>query len=175
MANIELTPTAWGNAVIEIGTPGEGNTIADTFEQLGYALEESLAIEQEDGTLLELYEEGHILRDSLQQEGTITITGTLIGIQDDVLTKFWKTKTEGTGDDAKIWVQSTVSTGKYSLRMGTPSVEGSDRLLVPYASVKLGVAYASTQGWTAPFTFTIVVGATGDAFGFDKIPAIPAG
>jgi hypothetical protein len=171
-----LDPTAWGNSILEIGTPGTGNAMSDTLEQIGYILEETLTIELEDGTELTLYEEGHILRDQLQQEGTVRITGTLIGIPDDVIAKFWQVETEGTGDTAKTWVKSMVASEKYSVRMGTPAVVGSERLLVPYASVNLGVAYSSTQGWTAPFTFTILKGATERMFGFDKVPApIPAG
>jgi hypothetical protein len=164
-----LNPTAWGEAALEVGTPGAGQTLAETFEDIGYILEETLTLSTEDGTQLSLYSEGHKLRDILEQEGTYTIEGTLVGIPESARTKFWRTHTA----DGVQWVQSTVSTEKFSVRMGTPKVVGSDRLLVPYSSVKLGMAYASNQGWTAPFSFTIVVGATEDMFGWDVVPAAP--
>lgn len=166
MAEEVLNPTAWGEAALELGDPGTGNTMAETFENIGKVLEETLGVELEDGTVLSLYASGHKLVDMLQQEGVVAIVGTLVGIPESARTRFWKTSKEGNIQ----WVQSMVTTGKYSVRLGTPRVVGSDRLLVPYSSVNLGFGYAENQGWTAPFRFTVIAGATGNLFGFDTVP-----
>ena len=160
-----MKPTAWGNAIVEYGTPGEGDTMATALTQLGYVEEETLGIEIEDGTVLSLYEEGHILRDEKQLENTVRINGTLIGIPDEVMEEFWDTEASG----SKINVKSTVSGKKYSVKLSTPDQPGSDTLEVPYASVSLGVAYASNHGWSAPFTFTIIKGESDVLFTFGVV------
>ena len=160
-----MKQTAWGNAILEFGTPGAGDTMSATLTKIGEILEETLGIEVEDGTELSLFEEGHILRDMLRQEGTVRINGTIIGIPDVVMAEFWDVES-ATG---KTNVKSMVSGQKYSVKISVPGQLGSDTLEVPYTSVKLGMAYASNQGWTAPFTFTIMKGATDVLFSFGVV------
>ncbi len=162
-----LDPTAWGNATLEVGTPGEGDVMATTLDKVGYVLQDSLGLEQEDGTVLQLIEEGGIIHDQMQQEGIKTIVGEMIGMQDDIMQRFWTTETDGT----ITWVKSTVTSNKFSFRISVPQNVGSKRMLIPYASMSLGVAYSSAQGWTQPFTITILTGATGNQFGWDEVPA----
>lgn len=167
-----MATTAWGNAIVEFGTPGAGNTMSTELKPVGYVLEDTLAIEKEDGTELQLFEEGHILRDQLQQEGVVRISGTLIGIPDDARTAFWDVTSSGSDDAKKVSVKSLISSKKYSTKLSVPQVPGSETLEAPYCSVSLGMAYSSTQGWTAPFTITILKGETGKLFDFGVVAAV---
>lgn len=166
-----LKPTAWGEGMMEVGTPGTGDTLATDFEDMGYILDESVSIETEDGTALELRSWGNVLRDYQDTEKTLTISGTLIGIPDAAMAKYWKTETTS-GVTA---VKSMVTNEKLSFRMGTPDIVGSQRLSIPVGKLSLGMAYAQTEGWSAPFTIRVLTGATGVMFNFDVVPAVPAG
>jgi hypothetical protein len=163
-----LNPTAWGEGVLEVGTPGTGDTLATTFEDIGYILDDSIGVAAEDGTALELRSWGNVLRDYQATEKTFTITGTLIGITASAMAKFWNIDTATTA--GRTAVKSTVTNQKFSFRMGTPAVVGSDRLNVPTGRMSLGMAYAQGEGWTAPFTIQMLVGATGNIFEFDTVP-----
>ncbi len=163
-----LNPTAWGEGMLEVGEPGAGDTLATDFDDMGIILDDSIGVAADDGTPLELRSWGNVLRDYQGTEKTFTITGTLIGIPASAMRKFWGIDTTST--PGTTWVKSTVTNKKYSFRMGTPKVVGSDRLLVPVGRMSLGLAYAQSNGWTAPFTIQMLVGATGYIYGFDTVP-----
>ncbi|NDV47795.1 hypothetical protein D0T49_12135 [Paludibacter sp. 221] len=121
-----MTPsTAWGNVKMYFGTPTSTGEMPTTLNTMGYILEDSLAIESEEGTTLELFEEGHILRDRLQLEGVISISATIIGIPDETRKAFWNVTESGTGDAKKVSVNSMVNNSKFAVKFAAEQVPGS--------------------------------------------------
>ncbi len=146
--------------------------MATIFKSMGNILEESLSIEKEDGTVLQLFEEGHILIDELHQEPTLKINATIIGIPEDIRQAFWNVETSGTGDARKVSVKSLLNSNKYSVKFAAEGVPGSETFEAPYCSVNMGPAYTSAQGWTATVVITILKGKSGRLFDFGVVPAV---
>jgi len=155
-------PTGWGKVSLLYGTPTSSQEMATTLVKMGDILENSLSIEQQEGTKLQLYAEGHILKDELQLEGTNSIKATLIGIPEDTRKKFWAT------DNAGETVSSMITASKFSIKL-VPHVLGAETLSAPYCSINLGMAYSSQQGWTAPVTVTILQNEAGKFFEFGTV------
>jgi hypothetical protein len=160
--------TAWGEIDIEFGTPGNGDLMSSTLKKIGTVKEESLSVEKEDGTKLELYGTGHILVDELKTDPKLTIKGIVIGISKENVTEFWDATPSGTGATEKIEVASLVSKKKYSVRLAS-KVSGSDTLEAPYCSVVFSPAFSEKEGWTAEFAFTMIKGASGKLFHIGKV------
>lgn len=170
--------TAWGNAQIFYAPAGTDQTMPalNTLKQMGYILEGTLAIANEEGDALELFEEGHILRDQMRLEGTITVNCEIIGVPDDIVESFWKTTASGTDGNAKRQVSSLINNDKFAVAFYVPDAPGSDTFEAPYCTVNMGTAYSSTQGWTLPIEIIIVKGAAEYLFQFGIVPEpIPAG
>lgn len=161
--------TAWGNVKMYFGAPGEDDTMSEDLVTMGYILEESLSFETEAGTVLELYEEGHILRDRLVLEPSVKINATIIGIPDETRKAFWDTATTGSGDTKKVAVKSMITRNKYSVKIAAEQVPGSETFEAPVCNVQMSPAYSSTQGWTANVVLTVIKGQTGVLFDFGII------
>lgn len=144
-----------------------------TMLKMGYILEDTLEITNEEGDALELFEEGHILRDQVRLEGTITINCEIIGVPDNILEAFWVTETTGTGAEEKRQVKSLINNDKYAVAFYVPTAPGSDTFEAPYCTVNMGMGYSSTQGFTLPIEIIIVKGATENLFQFGIVPETP--
>lgn len=59
-------PTAWGEIIMSIGTPGAGEIMSTTLTSLGNIKEESVSLETEDGNVYQLFGTGHVLLDQLK-------------------------------------------------------------------------------------------------------------
>lgn len=160
-------PTAWGEGILEYGTPGTGDTLATTWTNMGCILDDTIGVAAEDGTALELRCWGNVLKDYMDVEKTFTITGTLVGVPSEILTAFWGIDSQAS--PTMTWVDSTITSAAKSFRISTPNIIGSDRLNVPVGRINLGLAYAQGEGFSMPFSITITKGATGHLFGFDTI------
>lgn len=169
-----MNPTAWGNVKMYFGTPEQGGEMPSSLMSIGNILEGSLNIEKEDGTTLELYEEGHVLRDMMQLEPTLRVNATIIGIPEATRSAFWETEVNGAGEAKKVSVKSMVSNKKYAVKFAAEQVPGSDTFEAPYCSVNMGPAYSSEQGWTADVVITILKGDSGKLFDFGVVPAVPS-
>lgn len=162
--------TAWGNVKGYVGTPGAGDAMATTLESIGVIQEGTLEVTNEAGDVLQLFEEGHILKDQLQLEGTLNVNFTLIGIPDSARKKFWDVEETGTGNAKKVSVKSLISNSKWSFKFAAEQVPGSETFEAPLCAVSMTPAYASTQGWTADVSMTILKGDTGKLFDFGIVP-----
>lgn len=160
-----MAATAWGNVKMYFGEP---NATASTL--MGDILEESLSIETAEGTVLELYEEGHILKDRLQLEPTITIKATLIGIPEAARSAFWQLAAGSEATEGKVTVKSLVNNEKHSVRFAS-QVVGSETFEAPNCTISMSPAFASNQGWTATVTITVMKGENGKLFDFGKVAA----
>jgi hypothetical protein len=136
---------------------------------IGFIEEETLSIEKEDGTELTLYEEGHILRDSLQQEPILRVKCTIIGIPDATRAAFWKTTTAGAGNAKKVKVASLVTSDKYAIKFAAEQVPGSETFEAPYCTVNMGPLYSSTGGWKADVQITLVKNGEWPLFSFGVV------
>ena len=162
--------TAWGEIEFFIGTPGTGDVMSTSLTSLGYMKEDSVGIEKEDGSLLQLFGTGHRLIDELKGEPTLRLKGTLIGISDTVAQEFWDATASGSGDEEKTGIKSFVTSKKMSVKMSS-KVVGSRTLEAPYCSVSLMPLFSEKEGWTAEIEFTILTGQTGYPFQFGIAPA----
>lgn len=168
-------PAAWGNTrIYYLAAASDGSMPAlSAMTFMGHIYQENdITITTEDGETLELRETGNILRDQLQQEGTITIELSIIGIPTNVL-NFWQTTTTGTGADAKRRVQSMVNNDKYAIAFYVPDVPESDTFEAPYCTVNMGIGYASTTGYIQPVSITVLKGAAEYLFQLGLVPATP--
>jgi len=163
----ENSKSAWGKILLEYGTPTVNQGMTTLLKTMGYVKEGSLSLEQEEGTKLQLFAEGHVLLDELQLEGVVKLKGTIIQIPETVRQEFWNTETNA----GKMSVKSMVTSNKYSVKL-TSEVEGSDTFEAPYCSINFGLAYSSTEGWSAPFTITVLKGKSGKLFEIGKSDGI---
>ena len=174
MALNTATPeTSWGEVHLYIGTPGAGDILATDFEDLGIIDEEGIAIETEDGETYELKDINGKLIDKLTTEPTLSITATLVKPSEATRGKFWKMKEEGEGDNRKVWVDSMISSKKYSVKLAIPDRPDTETFEVPLCAVSMKPEWTKEKGFTAPVTFDVIEGATGKLFAFGK-PAATA-
>lgn len=159
---VTVTPTAWGNTQIHFADAAADGTMPTTgVEQLGWILEGTAELRNEAGDVIELKEEGGILRDELKKEGKLILAGTIIGIPKAMREKFWKM------DGKKV--VSTLSNKKYASRLAAPDVMGSETIDAPYCNVSMGPLYSSDQGYTAEIEVTILRGPADYLFEFGTI------
>lgn len=163
--------TAWGEVVMKVAETDAAETMPTTMETIGEILEESLGLELEDGTKLQLFKEGHILVDELSQEPTLNVSLTLIGISDANKARFWEAEETGEGENKKFAVKSLINTKKFAIEFAAIKVPGSDTFEAPKCTVSMGPLYSSTQGWTSDIKITIIKAKTGILFQFGKVPA----
>ena len=165
-----MAATAWGEVVMKIADTEALETFPTTLVDLGDIMEDTLSINKEDGTKLQLFKEGHILLDELQTEPTLNITLTLVGISDVNKAKFWETTTSGSGDTAKFAVKALTNTKKFAIQFAAVKVKGSDTFEAPKCTVQLSPIYSSKEGWKAEVSITIIKATTGVLFQFGKVP-----
>jgi hypothetical protein len=134
---------------------------------MGCIQEGTLGAAMADGTPIDVYCEGHVLVYHKDVEKTVTVTGTLVGVPADVMKEFWVMEDPDT--DGISWVNSTMTPTDHAFRMSVPDVPGSDRFIIPKGSMNLGIGYASTAGWSMPFTITLTMGDLGHLFGWDTV------
>lgn len=158
---VTVTPTAWGNTQFKFADAAANGTMPTTLEQLGWILEGTAELRNEAGDVLELKEEGGILRDELRKEGKLILAGTIIGIPEAMRTKFWDM------DGNKV--KSTVNAKKFATQLCAPDVVGSETIDAPYCSVAMGPLYSSDQGYTAEVEVTILRGPADYLFEFGTI------
>ncbi len=166
-----MAKTAWGEIEMKFAETPVDETMPTTMETIGEILEGSLALEKEDGTKLQLFKEGHILVDELQQEPTLKVKATIIGIPNAIKEKFWETEKTGNGDVEKFAVKSLVNSKKFAIAFAAVKVPGSETFEAMKCTISMSPLYSSTQGWTSDVEITIIKGLTGKLFQFGKVPA----
>lgn len=168
-----MEKTAWGEVEMNFAETTADEKMPTDLQTIGEIMEESLGLETEDGTKLQLFKEGHILVDELQQEPTLKVNATIIGIPDNIRTQFWEGEkiTEGEGENAveKYAVKSLVNTKKFAIQFAAIKVPGSDTFEAPKCSISLSPLYSSTQGWTCSVAITLFRAKTGHLFLFGKV------
>lgn len=161
MANYVLpAPTAWGNLRMYYAPADEETGAMPAFADLlsvGYVLEDSISTDIEEGDVRQLFEEGHILRDELRLDSTLTINFTIIGIPSAIATAFWDATVTGTGPTEIIQVNSLTNTNKYAIRLDAPATN-SQALEAPFCTINMTPIISSEQGWTAECSATIIAG-----------------
>lgn len=167
-----MSKTAWGEVEMSFAVTSEAETMPESLTSIGEILEGSLGLEKEDGTKLQLFKEGHVLVDELQQEPTLKVKATIIGIPDAIKSQFWETTTTGTGDAQKHEVKSLISTSKFAIKFAASKVKGSDTFEAPKCSIVLSPLYSSSQGWTCDVQITLLKAKTGVLFQFGKVPTV---
>jgi len=160
-----LVKTAWGEVVVKAALAAATGLMPQELIDLGFILEDSVSVETEDGTVLQLRGTGGTLLDKLSQEDTLTLNLTLIGVNKENVDKFWDTEEDENG---VLWVKSTVTTQKFAIGLAT-KVVGSETLLMPNTSVKASLSFAEDQGWTMVCAFTFMKAPNGRLFGFGKV------
>lgn len=166
-----MKKTAWGEVKARFGDATEDGSMPTTMTEIGEILENSLGLEKEDGTKLQLFKEGHILVDELEQEPTLSVVATIIGIPDSIKTVFWEAEKSGIGDKEKFAVKSLVNSKKFAIDFAAVKVPGSETFEAPYASISLSPLYSSTQGWTCQARMTVMRSKSDVLFQFGKVPA----
>lgn len=163
-----LNPYAVGVIKLEYGTPGAGGALPTTWKDVGCIVEGTLGMAMADGTPIDIYCTGHVLAFHKDVEKTVTITGTVNGVNRDVMKDFWGLDAP---DSNQIeWVTTTITNLVYAFRMSAPDVIGSDRLNIPAGAMNLGIGFADNAGYTFPFTITLTMGEFGKLFGWDVVP-----
>ena len=119
------TPTAWGDATLEIGEVQADGTMASKLENVGIIDADSLTVELTDGTIYQYKDINGKLLDELELEGELNINFTLKDPSEETMGKFWDVKTEGSGDTAVTWVKSILPNKQYCMRFSNPRVVGS--------------------------------------------------
>lgn len=170
-----INKTAWGNTHIFFAKAQADQSMPalSALKKMGYILEGTLSITNEEGDALELFEEGHILRDQVRLEGTITIECEIIGIPDEIITEFLQVEAIGEGEAAKRRVKSLINNDKHAIAFYVPDAPGSDTIEAPTCTVNMGVAYSSTQGWTLPLEIILIKGTKEYLFDWGIVPATP--
>ena len=150
-----MSTTAWGETLLYYATPLTGGILGTTWVQVGTIKEDTLSLETADGTKLELWGSGHVLVDSLLNEGTMNIKATVIGISSAIKSLFW--------DMNGAKVESLVNSSHYSFKIAT-KVTGSDTFLAPWCSVNMKPLFSEKEGWTAELNIAVLKGDAGYFF-----------
>ena len=149
---VKSNPTAWGNLILELATAEATGEMPKALEQLGWILENSISLDVQRGTKMELKETGSIVRDSMESEPTITVGMDIIGIPTAMRTKFWDAEDK----EGKTRVKSLVTSSKFGIKISNPAVKGSDTIEIPKASVFMSPVLSDDKGYTAKLEFTIL-------------------
>lgn len=166
-----MKKTAWGEVKMRFAETTADGSMPTIMTEIGEIQEDSLGLEKEDGTKLQLFKEGHILVDELEQEPTLSVVATIIGIPDEIKTEFWEAAKSGTGEKEKFAIKSLVNSKKFAIDFAAVKVPGSETFEAPYASISLSPLYSSKLGWTCEVRVTIMRSALDVLFQFGKVPA----
>lgn len=162
-----MSKTAWGDVNLYIGLTGASDALTEVWSNLGYISEDGVTIETEDGEENELKDVNGLLLDSMQEEGTLSISFTLINPTEETRGKFWSLEEEGTdGDSRKVWVKSLINSSYYSIALANPKAEGSESFIAPKCKVTMKPIYDATKGFMAEVSCKILAPSTGKIFGF---------
>ena len=165
-----MTKRAWGEVEMSYAPINEQETMPDTLTSIGEIKEDSLGLETEDGTVLQVFKEGHILVDELQLEPTLKVNLTLTNIPESIRTVFWDAEKTGTGDNTEFGVKSLINSEKFAIEFAAIKVPGSDTFRAPKCSISMSPLYSSKEGWTANIKITLIRGLSGKLFTFGKVP-----
>lgn len=152
MPEVKMNETAWGNIIFRIADATETGEMPASLEQLGKIKENSISIDPQRGTKLQLKETGGGVHDQTEGEPVVTIGMTIIGIPVAMREMFWQTENKG----EKTRVKSLVTNKKFAIEILNPKVPGSDTLEIPKTSVFMGMLLADDEGYTAPLEITIL-------------------
>ena len=166
---VKNNPTAWGNLIFRVAEADPTGEMPEALEQLGWIVENSISIDVQRGTKLELKETGGVLRDSVETEPTLKIGMDIIGIPEEMRKKFWDTEDK----EGKIRVKSLVNTSKYAIGILNPKIKGSDTLEVPNTEVFMSPLLTDDKGYTATLEFTILKSKAEHLFDMGKVGVTP--
>lgn len=170
-----MTKRAWGHVEMKYALTNENETMPAELKPIGRIKEDSLGLEKEDGTVLQVFEEGHILVDELQLEPILKVNLTLTNIPEEIRTVFWDAEKTGVGDDIEYAVKSLINNDKFAIEFAATKVPGSDTFRAPKCSISMSPLYSSKEGWTAEIKITLFKGLSGKLFSFGKVPAKTVG
>lgn len=155
-------PTAWGEIEMSVAATGASDAMGTPLVSLGYIKEDSLAIETEDGEMMQLFGTGHVLVDEQGSEPSLRVKGTLLGIAQ--AKQFWDMgEAPNTGR-----VESFVTTGNYSVKFAS-KVVGSDTFEAPKCKIAAKPLFSEKEGWTVELTITVLKGQGGYFFNFGTV------
>lgn len=167
MANLAL-----GNFVVEYGTIGTGGALPTTWKNMGCILSGSGTVTSAAGDELTVMCEDGSTADKATREPVITITGSVVDLNDTVMADFWNVDT--TTSPGKTLVLGTVTPTNHAFRISAGNKVGSKRLTIPNGAMSMTPAMTSAQGWTLDFTITILRSElNNELFEVDSIPAAP--
>lgn len=152
---------AWGEIVLSYGTPGASDAMSASLTPLGYIKEDSLAIETEEGEVMQLFGTGHVLVDEQGGEPSVRIKATLIGVDDT----FWTMDATNTGQ-----VESFIDSAYYSIKVAS-KVVGSETLEAPKCKIAAKPLFSEKEGWTVELTITVLKGLAGYFWNFGTVAA----
>lgn len=165
------TPTAWGDATLEIGEVQADGTMASELENVGIIDADSLTVELTDGTIYQYKDINGKLLDELEVEGELNINFTLKDPSEETMGKFWDVKTEGSGDTAVTWVKSILPNKQYCMRFSNPRVVGSRTWDFPVVKIKMKPGWEVAKGYNNPCTASVFNTGAKGWFGFGKVAA----
>lgn len=166
MAVEAMKPSTWGHIILEIAESETSGAMPATLAQLGYVKEDTMSMETAEGDTLQLFESGHILRDEMKLEPTLTFNATVLQIPEAMKEAFWGLN--GTK------VKSMINGKKFAIRIKAPEIEGSEAFIAPYCSIAMTPVFAEKEGWSAALTVTIIKGPAEYLFDFEEV-VVPAG
>lgn len=162
--------TAWGDLHAYIGTPGTGEILATSFDDLGVIDGDGITLETADGTVYSLKDVNGNLIDELSLEPELTVKVPILKPSETVRGKFWDVEETGTGASRTLDVKSLINNDKKSFKFDNPKAIGSESFLVPTAKIKMSLQYSAQKGFFGTATFKIVKGASGVLFSFGIVP-----
>ena len=162
---------ACGEIELRSAPMNEQETMPEELTSIGDIKEDSLGIEKEDGTILQIFKEGHILVDELPLEPILKVNLTLTNIPESIRTVFWDAEKTGEGDKTEFAVKSLINNEKFAIEFAAIKVPGSDTFRAPKCSIAMSPLYSSKEGWTAEIKITLIKGLSGKLFHFGKVPA----
>jgi len=153
--------TAWGEIEMLVAVTGASDAMGTPLVSLGYIKEDSLAIETEEGEVMQLFGTGHVLVDEQGGEPSMRLKGTLLGIAN--AKQFWTFNTTNTGR-----VESFVTTGNYSVKFAS-KVVGSETFEAPKCKITAKPLFSEKEGWTVELTITVLKGQGGYFWNFGTV------
>lgn len=157
--------TAWGEIELSVGETGTAGAMATTLTSVGYILENSFAMPNEEGTTLSLNATGGVRVDEKNGEPRIIVNCTLIGIEKAA--QFWGIDTATTG---KTRITSFTNDKKFSVRIAS-KVVGSEALEAPECKINGLPQFSETEGWTVPLVISILKGEAGYYYDYVEVTA----
>lgn len=156
--------TAWGEIVMSVAKTGASDVMGTPLVPLGYIKEDSLAIETEEGEVMQLFGTGHVLVDEQGGEPSVRIKATLLGITNGK--QFWTFDATNVGQ-----VESFVTTDNYSVKFAS-KVVGSESFEAPKCKIAAKPLFSEKEGWTIELTITVLKGVAGYFWNFVTVAAV---